>query len=74
MVHAHCLQPFLFIVWIGGWGFALVRYPRALVGLFTSDVTLTSLRLIRVIGIAGLTLALIAFPVELARFALNCLR
>jgi hypothetical protein len=72
MAHPDCWQPFLYIVWTGGWGFAFVRYP-SLVGLFATNLTPKGLRIIRIVGIVAVTLALVAFPVELARFAINCL-
>lgn len=62
------------ILWLALWGFVFSYYPATVVRVaFTTGVTQKRVRLIRIIGIVAIMMSLVAFPVELYRFATNCL-
>jgi hypothetical protein len=73
MNHAECWQRAFCIAWLALWGFVFCKFPAPMVRIGFSSVTPKRVRLVRIIGIVAITLALIAFPVELYRLAIDCL-
>jgi hypothetical protein len=52
------------VLWVGGWGFVLYRYPAFIVRIGFRSVTPGRIRFIRLLGVVEMSLAALSIPVE----------